>query len=156
MLFRSSFSFYLFVTFLAIFQVLQCEFFIFLLVSFIAFLQVLNWAFLIFHVFQCFSPYYRSYSVFVSFSTFFSFHTKIQVLQCVFLIFKVFYCVLPYSIFYSVFLISHVFQCFSPYLMSHYVSFSFSSFVIFLAILQVLQCAIFIFRSEERRVGKEC
>ena len=43
--------------------------------------------------------------------------------------------------------VSH-FTCVSVFLanlMSHYVSFSFSSFVIFLAILQVLQCAIFIF-----------
>jgi hypothetical protein len=46
---------------------------------------------------------------------------------------------LPYSMSYSVILISHTFQCFSPYFLSYYVSFSISSFVSFLAIFQVLQ-----------------
>ena len=40
---------------------------------FLAIFQVLQCAFLIFHVFQCFLPYSRSYSVSVSFSMFFSF-----------------------------------------------------------------------------------
>ena len=69
--------------FLAIFQVLPCEF-------------------LIFHLFQCFSPYSRSKCVFFSFSTFFCFLPIIQVLQCVFLIIHVFNCFLAYYGAYSV------------------------------------------------------
>jgi hypothetical protein len=40
-------------------------------------------------------PHSKSYSVSVSFSTFFSLFATIQFLQCVFLIFKVFHCFLP-------------------------------------------------------------
>ena len=39
----------------------------------------------------------------------------------------------------------HVFQCFSPYFMYYHVSFSFSSFVSFLAKFQVLECVCNIF-----------
>ena len=102
--------------------------------------------FFFFHCPHFFSEYSRSYNVCVLFSTFFSFIAVIQVLQCLFLIFHVLHCFLPYSRSYSVFFILHVFQCFSPYVMSYHVSFSFSSFVNFLAIFQVLQCAIFIFQ----------
>jgi len=52
--YHMSFSFSLLVSFLAIFQVLQC-------------------VFLIFHFFQCFSPYFAFYCVCVSFSTFIQF-----------------------------------------------------------------------------------
>jgi len=94
--------------------------------SFLAIFQVLAWAFLNFHVFQCFSPYSRSYSVCFSFSIFFNFLAIIQVLQFSFFIF-------------------HVFQCFSPYSISYSVPFSFFRFLNFLAIFQVLQCAFLIF-----------
>ena len=40
--------------------------------SFLAIFQVRQYAFLIFHLFQCFSPQCRSYTVFFSFFTFFS------------------------------------------------------------------------------------
>ena len=48
------------------------------LVSFLAIFQVLQCAFLIFHIFQRFSQYSTSYHVCVSFSTFFSFLPIIQ------------------------------------------------------------------------------
>ena len=95
--------------FLAIFQVLQFVFLIVHELKFFTTLKVLRYAFIIFHVFSIsrhipgqtvflshfprfsvFSPYSRSYSVCVSFSTFISFHAIIQVLQCVVLIFHVF------------------------------------------------------------------
>jgi hypothetical protein len=76
--------------------------------------------------FQCFSSYSRSYSVCVSFSTFFNFLAILQVLPCTFLIFLIFPCFLPYSTSYNV-------------------CFSFFTIFSFLAILQVLQCAFLIF-----------
>ena len=89
--------FAVFSVFLAIFQVLQCEFLNFLLVSFLCIFTFLPCAFLIFHVFQCFLTYSRSCSVCVSFSTFFCFLAILQILLCAFLIFHVFHCFLPYS-----------------------------------------------------------
>ena len=71
MSYHVSFSFSTFFSFVAIFQVLECAIFIF-------------------HVFQCFSPYSRAYSVFVSFSMFVDFLDKIQdSTVCIFHIFTV-------------------------------------------------------------------
>ena len=89
-----------FSVFYAILQALQCAFLIFHVFHFschipvprvcishfprfsvfLAIFQVLQCTFLIFHVFQVFFflPYSRSYSVYLSFSTFFSFLTVIQ------------------------------------------------------------------------------
>ena len=86
--------------FLAIFRILSCEFLIFSFSSFINIFHILHFLCFIFHVFQffhhspgptlcfshlhifqCFSPYFRS---------FFSFLAIIQVLQCVFLICRFF------------------------------------------------------------------
>ena len=89
--------------------------------SFIALFQVLQCAFLIFHPFQFFSPYSRSYSLYLILHIL-QFFGIFQVLQCSFLIFQ-------------------VFQCFSPYFMSNNLCFSFSMIFSFLAIVQVLQCA---------------
>ena len=75
--------------FLAKFQVLLYEFLIFFVGQIYRHILVLQREFLILQVFQCFSPYYRSYSVCVSFSRFFSFLTTFQVLQYVCLIFLV-------------------------------------------------------------------
>ena len=72
------------------------------------------------------SPYSRSCSVWVSFSTFICFRSKIQVLQYAFLIF-------------------HEFCCFSPYSKSYSVHFSFYSFLIFLAIFHLIHFLFFIF-----------
>jgi len=58
----------------------QLIFSISVLVSFLDIFQVLQCTFLIFHIFHCFLPYSRSYSVCVSFPTFFSFLAIIQVL----------------------------------------------------------------------------
>ena len=58
-------------------------------------ISILHWGFFILQVFQCFSPYSRSYSVCVSLYSFFRFLTKFQFLQCVFLIFHVFHCFSP-------------------------------------------------------------
>jgi len=87
---------------------------------FLAIFQVLPSEFLIFLLCKCFffSPYSRSYSVCVPFSTFFCFLAIIQVLHCVFLIF-------------------HIFECFLPYSRSNSVCVSFSTFLSFLAIVQV-------------------
>jgi hypothetical protein len=38
--------------------------------SFLSIIQVLQCAFLTFHVFECFSPYFRSYTMHISFSMF--------------------------------------------------------------------------------------
>ena len=96
---------------------------------FLAIFQVLPSEFLIFLLCQCFffffSPYSRSYSVCVPFSTFFSFLAIIQVLHCVFVIF-------------------HIFECFLPYSRSNSVCVSFSTFFSFLAIVQVY-CMYFSF-----------
>ena len=67
-----------------------------------------------------------SYSVCVSFYTFFCLLAIFQVLQCTFLI-------------------CYFFNCFSPHFIFYHVSFSFSSFVGFLAIFQVLKCEFLIF-----------
>ena len=147
--------------FLAIFQVLLCEFLI------------------VFH-FPVFSPYSGSHNVPFSFFTFFSISSHIHILQCVFLIFHLFQFFrhilrqtvflshfLPFSMFLALFpvllcefplyfifqvfglipgpqctlLIFHLFQCFSPYSRSNTVCVSFSKFFSFLAIFQVLECA---------------
>ena len=76
-----SFSFSLFVSFLAIFQVLQCEFLILLVCQISCHIPVPTVCISHLHVFQCFSPYSRSYSVCVSFYTFFSFLATIQFQQ---------------------------------------------------------------------------
>jgi hypothetical protein len=109
------------------------------LVSFLTIFQVLQCAFLIFQVFQCFSPYSRSYNVCVSFSPFFSFPTV-----CIFHIsrFSMFLTLFQYL--QCVFLTLHFFQCFLPYFMSYHVSFSFSLFVSFLTKMQVLMCVCLI------------
>jgi hypothetical protein len=71
-----------FITFLDIFQVLECTF-------------------IFFHVFQCFSPYSSSYHVNFSFS-FVSILPIYHVLQCTFIIFLVSQCFSPYSSSYHV------------------------------------------------------
>ena len=115
--------------FLAIFQVLPCEFLIFILFHFPAIFQVLQCVFLILHIFLCFSPHSRSYSVCSSFSTFFSFFTIIEDLQCVFFNVHVFqfFCHIPPTVFES-----------------HFKRFFFCLFC-FLAIIDVLQCVNLIF-----------
>ena len=69
---------------------------------FLATMPVLHCVFLIFHVFQCFLPYFTSYSVCFSFSMIFSTLAIFQVLPCVFRIFHLFQCFLQYSRSYSV------------------------------------------------------
>jgi hypothetical protein len=106
------------------------------LVSFLAIFQVLQCAFLIFHIFQCFSPYSISYHVCVSFSTFFSFLPIIQTYSahCSFFtlfsvsrhipVYTMFVTHFPWFLFFCLFfhhipgptcvlLIFHFFQCFS-------------------------------------------
>ena len=110
--------------------------------------------------FSFFSPKSRSYSVYFSYFTFFilSLHIPSHTVfashfprfsvflpqsssYSVYFSYLKFFTVsyLPYSMSYSVILISHAFQCFSPYFLYYYVSFSFSSFFSFLALFQVLQ-----------------
>ena len=82
---------------------------------FFATFQVLHCAFFIFHVFQCFSRYSMSKSVFVSFFTFFWFLAIFQVLLCAFLIFFHFLLrFLPYFTSYSVCFAFPWFSVFSP------------------------------------------
>jgi hypothetical protein len=89
----------------------------------------------IFHVQPCvshfphlsdFSPFSKSYSVWVSFTMFFSFLTIIQVLWCKFTIW-------------------YVFQGFSQYSRSYNICVSFYTFFSFLAIIHTLQCVFLIF-----------
>ena len=119
--------------------------------------------FLILHIFQCFSPYFIYYHVSFSFSSFVSFLHISQDLQCC-LMLHVFQfshhnpdptvCISHISRFFTaifhvlqcLFLSLHNFQCFSPYFMSYHVSVSFSPFVTFLAINQVLQCEFLFFQ----------
>ena len=82
---------------------------IFFFFSFLTIVHVPQCVFLIFHVFYCFSPHYKSYTVCFSFSMICSFLDIIQALQCSFLI-------------------VHVFKCFSPYSSSNGFCVSFSTF----------------------------
>ena len=153
-------SFQKFFTFLAIIQILQCIFLIFDDFQFSCHTPGLTLVQFSFSKFlSIFLPYSRSYSVCVSFSTFFSFFIIIQGLQCVYLIFHVFECFSPYFMTYSVcfsfsmifsfltifqvlpcaFLIFHIFEYFSPYSRSYTICVSFFWFFTFLAIIQVLQ-----------------
>ena len=138
-------SFPTFFSFLAIFQVLQCSCLIFHAIQFschnsgprvfishfsrfslfFTIFQVIQCAFLIFHVIQCFSPYSSSYSVCVSFSTFFRVSSHIPG-QTVF--------------------VAHFprFSVFSLYTRSYSVDFSFSCFSVFLTIFQVIPCLCYI------------
>ena len=78
------------------------------------------------------------------------FFAKFQVLQCVFLIVNFFQRFSPYSRSSSVyFLFFHVFHCFSPYSIIYSVCVSFSKFLIFFTILQVIHCAFLIFHINE-------
>ena len=108
--------------------------------SFLAIIQVLQWSFLIVHIFQCFSPYSSSYSVCVSFSTFFSFSFFL------FLFLFLFCFVLPFCRSYSVpFTLFHVFQ-FSCHIPAPTVCIShFLHFTVFFTIFHSLQCVYLIF-----------
>jgi hypothetical protein len=57
--------------------------------NFLAIFQVLKCVFLNLHIFPCFLPNSRTYSVRFSYSTFFSSLAIFQVLECVFVIFHV-------------------------------------------------------------------
>ena len=102
------------------------------LVSFLAIFQVLQCAFLIFHIFQCFSPYSISYHVCVSFSTFFSFLPIIQTYSAHFSFFTLFSVsrhIPGYTMFVPLF--PRLFFClfvFSPHSRSYSVYFSFFIF----------------------------
>ena len=127
---------------------------------FLSILHVLQCAFLIFHPFQCFSLYFMSNSVCVSFFTlfsflvsgFFSFFTFLNVSRhipgptvCAFH-FPNFSVYSSYSRSYRVhFSFSTLFNVFLPYSRSNNVCVSFFTFFIFLAVFQVLQCAFLIF-----------
>ena len=131
--------FQLFSVFLAIFHVKQCLCLIFPFIKFLVIVHVLRFAFQIFYIFQCFSRYFKSYSVCFSFSMIFSFFAIHQVLQYAILIFTFFnisrqislptVCVShfpPFSVFLAIFqvlqcsfLIFLDFECFSPYSMSY-------------------------------------
>ena len=116
-----------FSVYLPILHVLQCVFLIFHNFQFSRhFPGPTGCISFLFHVFECISPYSRSNSVCVSFSTFCSFLAKVLILQCVFIIF-------------------HIFEYFSPYFTSYMVCFSFSMIFSFLALFQVLECAFLIF-----------
>ena len=111
----------------------------------LAIFQVLQCVILILHVFQCLPPYFMSYHVSFSFSSFVSFLAIFQVLQCVCIILHVF----QFSchnrgplVYISLF---HVFQCFSQYSRSYNISVSFSNFFSFLATMVVPQCVFLIF-----------
>ena len=144
-----SFSFSSYVTFLTIFQFLQG-------------------AFLIFHIFQCFSPHWRSYPVFLIFFFVFQFYLQLTCptvcisnfpcfsvflaifhgLQCVcdsYSPFSVFFFFSIFLVLQCAFLIFKVFQWSSTYFTSYTVCFSFLMIFSFLALLQVLQYAFLIF-----------
>ena len=92
----------------------------------LAIFQVLKWAFLIFHIFQCFSPFSRSYNVCVSFCMFI--HVTCNIpgpIVCVF-----------HFLWFSVF---------SPYPRSTVWLYLFSGFSGFPDIFHILQCVFLIF-----------
>ena len=99
------------------------------------------------HVFQYFSPYFMSYHVNFSFSTFVSFLAifkvqqcefiisllvsflaKFQVLQCVCLILHIFQFSYQILVLQCIFLMFHIFHCFLPYSRSYSVHFSLFTF----------------------------
>ena len=100
--------------FLAIFQVLPCEFLSFLLGNFSRHIQ--GHTVFVFHFprFSVFSPYSRSNSVCVSFSLFFNFLSIIQVLQCYFSFFMFSQFLAILEVPQCVFLILQGFLCFLP------------------------------------------
>ena len=91
------------------------------------------------------SPYYRSYSVCVSFFKLFSFLSIFQVLQYEFLDFHILQFFSPFSS--PTLCTSYLtrFSVFLPYFRSYSVPFSFSTYLSFLAIFQIIQglCLIF-------------
>ena len=97
--------------------------------SFLTMIQGLECVFLIFHVFDCFWPYSRSYSVCVSFCNFLHFLAIIQVLHCVCIVstFLTVSCHIPGP----TVCVSHFpqFSFFSPYSRSYSVHFLFSPFL---------------------------
>ena len=115
-----------FVSFLAIFQILKCEFLILLVFQFSRHIPGPTVCISPFSCFSVFLAIFQFIQVCVTFSTFFSFLATLQVVQCVFLIF-------------------HVFHCFSPYSSSYNVCVPFYTFFSFLTIIQVLWCKFFIF-----------
>ena len=82
--------FHFFFSFLAIIQVLLFEFVIFLVGQFYRHIPGPTVCIFHFYLFQCFSPFSRSYILCVSFSTFLGFLTIPQFLHWAFLIFQVF------------------------------------------------------------------
>ena len=129
-----------FSVFLAIFQVLFCEF----LISFVLLPSSRSYSVHFFNLFQCFSIYSMSYSVFLIFHVFrFSHHTAgptvcISHFPC-FSVFLAIFQILPWF--------SHFprLSVFLTYSRSYIACFSFSTCYRFLAILQVLQWAFLIF-----------
>jgi hypothetical protein len=133
--------------------------------SSLAIIQVLRCSFPIFQVFQCFSHYSRSYTIgCLIFHVFqFSHHNTIltvcisnilcfslyldilQVQECLFVILHVFQCFSPYLISYHVRFSFSFLSDFALYSRSYNLNFSFSLLVIFLAIFKVLQWALLIF-----------
>ena len=87
---------------LTIFQVIQCLCFVFHVFQFSCHIPGKRVFLFHFPRFSFISPYSRSDSVFVTFSTFCIFIAIYQVRQCAFLIFHVFQCFLPYSRYYHV------------------------------------------------------
>jgi len=114
--------------------------------SFLDIFQVLQYAFLIFPIFQCFSTYFKSYSVCFSFSMIFNFLAILLVLHCVFPFFHVFQCFWHISrptVCVSPFPWVSVF--FSGYSRKYSVHFSFSSFWVFRDTFQVKKSFSLIF-----------
>ena len=136
-----------FSVFLAIFQFLLCEFLIFLICQLSCHIPGPTVRVcLIFHVFQCFSPYSRSNSVCVSFSTFFSFLAIFLVLQCAFLILHIFQ--FSRHIAGPTIIVSLLprFSVIPPYSRSYNVCVShIPRFFILMAIIRVLQCVFLFF-----------
>ena len=114
--------------------------------SFLDIFQVLHCAFLIFHVFECFLPYSRSKSFYVSFFTFFQFSCDIPgTIVCISHFSRLSIFLAIFHFLQCVFLIFHDFQfsCLIPgptVCISHFLAFS----VVF-AIFQVLQYVFLIF-----------
>ena len=139
-------GFFLFFTFLNVSRHISspigCVFHFSKFFSFFIIFQGLRCSFLIIHNFQCFSPYSRSNSVFVSFYSFFSFLAIILILS-------------HFSRFWVFLAIFHVLQC----LFFIFITFPFSrripgptvcisyfpAFSVFLAIIQVLHCVFLFF-----------
>jgi hypothetical protein len=138
-------SFARFSVFRAIFQVIQCSCPFPRLSVFSPPSRSYKGVFFIFHIYHCFSPYSRSYSVCFSFYTFFSISRHISCPTMLVSHFPSLSVFLQYDRSYRVYFSFFMFFRVPRFIPGHTVFVSFSTFGSFLTIFQVLKWACLIF-----------